>query len=77
MFQANLANRETWKEQMRPDEREVERTDLANLQSRVDYLKNPRHVPPSAKGGNCRTLVKSSKKKPKEFGNKSKPDVER
>ena len=60
---------------MHPDEREVNRNDLANLQSRVDYLKNPRHVPPSAQGN--RTLVKTSKKKPKEIGIKTKPENER
>ncbi|XP_013414779.1 deleted in lung and esophageal cancer protein 1 [Lingula anatina] len=53
-----------WKAQLDPLQREVDRADLALLQARADYLKNPRFVPPSAPGGG-RTLIKPKKKKPK------------
>ena len=31
---------------MKPDQREVEREDLRRLQSRAEYKRNPRFVPP-------------------------------
>ena len=60
---------------MNSENREINRKDLENLQARVDYLKNPRHVPPSAPGIG-KSLIKSNKKKPKEIGVKPKPDKE-
>ena len=59
---------------MNPDLREVNRVDLSNLQAKVDYLKNPRYIPPSASG--ARTLIKPQKKQPKEVGIKTKPEKE-
>ena len=43
------------------------------LQGRVDYLKNPRHVPPTAQGG-ARSLIKSQKRKAKEVDVKPKSE---
>ena len=37
-----------WKSEMNPERREQDRKDLFNLQDRVAFLKNPRHIPPSA-----------------------------
>ena len=33
---------------MKPSQRQVERNDLAKLQQRADFLKNPRFAPPKA-----------------------------
>lgn len=33
---------------MKPSQRQVERKDLAKLQQRADFLKNPRFAPPKA-----------------------------
>ncbi len=52
------------------------RKELGNLQAKVDYLKNPRHIPPSSHGG-AGTLIKSNKKEPKQFGAKPPPEPER
>lgn len=63
-----------WKMHMNESLREVDRKDLANLNAMVNYQRNPRHIPPSAPPGG-RTLVKSNKPKPKEFGIQSKPET--
>lgn len=52
-------------------QREVDRKDLANLQARVNYLRNPRYVPPSAPPGG-KSLIKPCRPKPKEVGIQSK-----
>ena len=64
---------QVWKDQLNPEEREVNRTDLANLQARVDYLKNPRHEAPSTTPL-AKTLIKAHKKPPKEVGIKPAPE---
>ena len=53
-----------WRESMKPDKRQVEREDLQRLQSKAEYKRNPRFVPP-LKGG----LTKVAKKK--------KPDIDK
>ncbi|XP_021361346.1 deleted in lung and esophageal cancer protein 1-like isoform X1 [Mizuhopecten yessoensis] len=65
-----------WKIHMSEAQREVDRKDLANLQARVNYMRNPRFVPPSAPPGG-KSLVMPSRPKPKEFGIQSKPDTGR
>ena len=45
---------------MKPEQRQVEREDLKRLQSKAEYKRNPRFVPP-LKGG----LIKPSKEKKK------------
>lgn len=56
-----------WKLHLNEEQREIDRTDLANLQAKVNFRRNPRHVPPSAPPGG-RTLIKDGKSKPKEIG---------
>ncbi|XP_033743778.1 deleted in lung and esophageal cancer protein 1-like isoform X2 [Pecten maximus] len=63
-----------WKIHMNEAQREVDRKDLANLQARVNYVRNPRYVPPSALPGG-RSLIMPGRPKPKEIGIQSKPDV--
>ncbi|CAH1233881.1 DLEC1 [Branchiostoma lanceolatum] len=62
--------REVWKEAMPPVSRVKERSVLANLEERHNFLRNPRHIPPSAPHGG-RTLVKKKKKLPKLVGGRS------
>jgi hypothetical protein len=62
-----------WQKHMKEEQREVDRTDLANLEGRSNFLRNPRTIPPSAAGGG-RSLIKSYKKIPKELGFKPKPE---
>ena len=45
---------------MKPDQRQVEREDLKRLQSKAEYKRNPRFVPPLKSG-----LTKSHKEKRK------------
>ncbi|XP_077978029.1 deleted in lung and esophageal cancer protein 1-like [Glandiceps talaboti] len=49
-----------WQENMTPKKREVDRTDLALLHRRSNFLRNPRHRPPSAPEGS-KTLIKPDK----------------
>ncbi|XP_060064823.1 deleted in lung and esophageal cancer protein 1-like [Ylistrum balloti] len=63
-----------WKIHMSEAQREVDRKDLANLQARVNYVRNPRFVPPSAPPGG-KSLIKPCRPKPKEIGIQSKPDM--
>ena len=56
-----------WKESMKPDQRQVEREGLQRLQSKAEYKRNPRFVPPLKSG-----LTKSNKEK-----TKKKLDVEK
>ena len=37
-----------WRDLMKPSQRQMERNDLAKLQQRADFLKNPRFAPPKA-----------------------------
>ncbi|KAK2147788.1 hypothetical protein LSH36_535g01010 [Paralvinella palmiformis] len=67
--------KDLWKLQINAEEREYNRRDLANLQAKVEYLKNPRHIPPSAVGA-PKVLNKPCKKKAKEIGIKIVPDKE-
>ena len=57
---------------MSEEQREQDRQDLANLQSKVNYKRNPRYVPPSASPGG-RTLIKGYNPPSKEIG--IKPDL--
>ena len=57
---SRLSKSSVWKESMKPDQRQVEREDLKRLQSKAEYKRNPRFVPP-LKGG----LIKLSKEKKK------------
>ena len=57
---------------MSEEQRERDRQDLANLQSKVNYRRNPRYVPPSAPPGG-RTLIKGYNPVSKEIG--VKPDL--
>ncbi|XP_069130810.1 deleted in lung and esophageal cancer protein 1-like isoform X4 [Argopecten irradians] len=63
-----------WKIHMSEAQREVDRKDLANLQARVNYVRNPRFVPPSALPGG-RSLIMPGRPKPKEIGIQAKPDT--
>lgn len=65
--QAKFPKRNAWKEYMSEDQREENRKDLEMLQAKINFLRNPRHIPPSASCGG-RSLLKASKKKPKEIG---------
>ena len=48
---------------MKPDQRQVEREDLKRLQSKAEYKRNPRFVPP-LKGGLTKAPKEKKKKKP-------------
>ena len=39
---------------MKPSQRQIERSDLAKLQERADFLKNPRFVPPKPSRRNAK-----------------------
>ncbi|KAL5006767.1 hypothetical protein ScPMuIL_015573 [Solemya velum] len=65
---------DAWKMHMNSEQREVDRKDLAILQSKVNFLRNPRHVPPSTTPGG-KSLIKASKIKPKEIGIQSKIEL--
>jgi len=43
---ANGDEKSIWRDLMKPSQRQIERSDLAKLQERADFLKNPRFVPP-------------------------------
>ena len=58
---------------MPAEKREVDRKDLANLQARVNYKRNPRFVPPSASSGG-KSLIKKHSAVPKEVGIQPKVD---
>ncbi|RUS82779.1 hypothetical protein EGW08_009443 [Elysia chlorotica] len=58
---------------MSEDQREENRKDLEMVQAKINFLRNPRHVPPSAPLGS-RSLVQASKKKPKEIGIRQDPE---
>ncbi|ESO99860.1 hypothetical protein LOTGIDRAFT_238689 [Lottia gigantea] len=55
-----------WKLQLNTEQRDQDRQDLAMMNAKVNYLRNPRYIPPSAPPG-CRLLTKQFKKKPKEI----------
>nr|XP_006817129.1 PREDICTED: LOW QUALITY PROTEIN: deleted in lung and esophageal cancer protein 1-like [Saccoglossus kowalevskii] len=61
---------DNWKEHMHPAKREIDRTDLALLHHRSDFLRNPRHRPPSAPEGS-KTLIKPNTIKHKLGGAKA------
>ncbi|KAK3588190.1 hypothetical protein CHS0354_012251 [Potamilus streckersoni] len=67
---------EAWKEQLSSEERELDRAQLALLDARVNYLRNPRFIPPSAPPGG-RSLIKPYKPQPKEIGIQTKPELTR
>ena len=71
-----MSTNDLWKKQVSAETREDVRREVANLQAKVDYLKNPRHAPPSAHGAS-RSLVKGNKRVAKEFGSKPLPRPER
>ena len=71
-----MSTNDLWKKQVSAEAREDVRREVANLQAKVDYLKNPRHAPPSAHGAS-RSLVKGNKRVAKEFGAKPPPEPER
>ena len=52
---------------MPAEQREVDRKDLANLQAKVKYLRNPRCGPKSA-STQTQALVKVHKQRPKAIG---------
>ena len=59
---------------MRTEQRQVDRGDLAMVDAKVNYLRNPRYLPPSATGNQA--IIKSSKRKPKEINIQPKPEKE-
>ena len=71
-----MSTNDLWKKQISAETREEVRREVANMQARVDFLKNPRHAPPSAHGGS-RSLVKGHKRAAKEFGAKAPPEPEK
>ena len=71
-----MSTNDLWKKQVSAEAREDVRREVANLQAKVDYLKNPRHAPPSAHGASS-SLVKGNKRVAKEFGAKPPPEPER
>ena len=71
-----MSTSDLWKKQVSAETREDVRKEVANLQAKVDYLKNPRHAPPSAHGAS-RSLVKGHKRVAKEFGAKPPAEPER
>ncbi|XP_065053136.1 deleted in lung and esophageal cancer protein 1-like isoform X2 [Rhopilema esculentum] len=45
---ARIEEKNIWRKLMKPSQRQVEREDLAKLQQKADYLKNPRFLPPKS-----------------------------
>ena len=71
-----MSTNDLWKDQISAETREDVRKEVANMQKRVDFMKNPRHAPPSAHTGS-RSLVKGQRKVAKEFGAKPPPEPDR
>ncbi|ELU16950.1 hypothetical protein CAPTEDRAFT_224255 [Capitella teleta] len=63
-----------WKSQMNSEVREANRQGLALIEGRVDHLRNPRFMAPSTVPGKSKSLIKSTKRKPKEICIKPKED---
>ncbi|XP_041367117.1 deleted in lung and esophageal cancer protein 1-like [Gigantopelta aegis] len=63
----DISKHDEWKKQMHEEQREMDRKDLANLQAKVHYLRNPRCVPKTT-STETHTLIKTHKRKPKEIG---------
>ncbi|XP_046844531.1 deleted in lung and esophageal cancer protein 1-like [Xenia sp. Carnegie-2017] len=61
----------SWRESIKPDERYRERNDLKRLNAKVDYLQNPRNIPPDV----YPILTKKSKSKSKKLSLKYQSDV--
>ncbi|XP_074658571.1 deleted in lung and esophageal cancer protein 1-like isoform X2 [Tubulanus polymorphus] len=61
-----------WQEHTSEFQREQNRIDLANLEARTNFLKNPRHQVSRAEIGETRSLLKPRNKPPKEIGIKPK-----
>lgn len=59
-----------WKAYMGTEERQEDRTNLLKISAKVDYMRNPRYLPPAESGN--KTIIKSSKRRPKEI-NQPKP----
>ncbi|XP_078378630.1 deleted in lung and esophageal cancer protein 1-like isoform X2 [Oculina patagonica] len=59
---SRLSKSSVWRESMKPDQRQVEREDLKRLQSKAEYKRNPRFVPP-LKGGLTKPHKEKKKKK--------------
>ncbi|XP_028403887.1 deleted in lung and esophageal cancer protein 1-like isoform X2 [Dendronephthya gigantea] len=49
----------SWRDSIKPDQRHQERTDLQKLNAKVEYLRNPRNIPPNS----YPTLIKTEPKK--------------
>ncbi|KAK7508441.1 hypothetical protein BaRGS_00000007 [Batillaria attramentaria] len=64
-------SRSAWKAYMSTEEREEARNELARLHAKVNYMRNPRYLPPSATGN--QSIIKSSKRRLKEINVHPKP----
>lgn len=53
----------SWRDSIKPDQRHRERTDLQRLNAKVEYLRNPRNIPPSS----YPILTKTDKNKSKKI----------
>ncbi|XP_071812080.1 deleted in lung and esophageal cancer protein 1-like isoform X2 [Apostichopus japonicus] len=54
-----VASKENWQETLTPEERELHRKDLTMVYKKTDFLRNPRHRPPSQTEGK-RSLIKAN-----------------
>lgn len=63
-----------WKEFTSEDQRDADRKILDMMQAKINFLQNPRHVPTTTSSG-IKSLLKASKRTPKEIGIKKEPDL--
>ena len=74
MQEEKFPSAEAWKTYMRTEKRQTDRGDLALVEAKVNYLRNPRYLPPSVTGN--KAIIKPSKRKPKEINIQPKPEAE-
>ncbi|KAL8567948.1 hypothetical protein ACOMHN_029123 [Nucella lapillus] len=63
-----------WKTYMGTEQRQIDRGDLAQVDAKVSYKRNPRFLPPADTGNE--TLVKPSRRKPKQINIQPKPETQ-
>ncbi|CAB4001497.1 Hypothetical predicted protein, partial [Paramuricea clavata] len=61
----------SWRDSIKPGQRHRERTDLQRLNAKVEYLRNPRNIPPNS----YPTLIKTDKNKSKKIPTKEQPST--
>ncbi|XP_076461366.1 deleted in lung and esophageal cancer protein 1-like isoform X2 [Babylonia areolata] len=63
---------QAWKTYMGTDQRQIDRSDLAQVDAKVSYKRNPRYLRPAEMDNE--TIIKPSKKKAKQINIQSKPE---